>query len=104
METLELLKTDIKNANQDINLIEGAFSASEASDLINALLKVKINFHKLNRLSVWEGNQNESCDSDNSRINELIEAEAFAKAFFKQARLQGKKLKMTSTINITIED
>ncbi|WP_375239462.1 hypothetical protein [Aurantibacter sp.] len=104
METLELLKSDIKNAKQNINLIDGCFSSSEASDIINALLKVKINFHKLHRLSITEGNSKDKCEVDNSRINELINEEAFAKAFFTQARLQGKKLKMTSTINITVED
>ena len=104
MDTLELLKTDINNTKQDINLIEGSFSSSEASDIINAMLKVKINFHKIHRLSIREGNENDNCELDNSRISQLITEETFSKAFFKQARLQGKKLKMTSTINITLED
>lgn len=93
------LKTD-----QKINLIEGTFKASEAADIINDVLKVKINFHKLQRLSITEGNSEDMCEHDSGRITELLNEQEIARAFFKQARLQGKKLKMTSTINISIED
>jgi hypothetical protein len=104
MSTLELLKTNITETKQNINLVDGNFTASEATDVINALLDAKINFHKLKRLSITEGNTNEKCEYDNNRIIELIDEKGFAKAFFSEARLQGKKLKMESTITITIEE
>ena len=53
METKE--KVSIKQDRQQIQLVKGAFSASEASDIICALLDEKINFHKLQRLKLWEG-------------------------------------------------
>jgi hypothetical protein len=99
METLEQPKT-----TQKINLIDGLFTASEASDIINSVLKVKINFHKFQRLSLTEGNDKEECAFDNGRIAELMNEQQVAKEFFSQARLSGKKLKMRSVIQIEIED
>ena len=99
METLEQPKT-----TQKINLIDGIFTASEALDIINSVLKVKINFHKLHRLSIIEGNDKEECTFDNGRIAELIYEQQIAKQFFSQARLNGKRLKMRSVIQIEIED
>lgn len=99
METLETIKK-----TQKIDLINGCYTASEASHIINSVLNVKINFHKLHRLSLREGNENEKCEFDNGRIQELINEQQIAKDFFSQARLEGKKLRMTSTIHVEIED
>jgi uncharacterized protein with FMN-binding domain len=99
METLEQPKT-----TQKINLIDGVFTASEASDIINSVLNVKINFHKLHRLSITEGNDKEACTFDNGRIAELMYEQKIAKEFFSQARLNGKTIKMHSVIHIEIED
>jgi hypothetical protein len=99
MEILEKTKT-----TQKIDLINGAFTASEASHIINSVLNVKINFHKLQRLSITEGNDKENCNYDSSRITELLNEQEIAKEFFLQARLDGKKLKMRSIIQLEIED
>ena len=99
MEILEQSKT-----TQKIDLIDGTFTASEASDIINSVLKVKINFHKLQRLSITEGDDKDQCIYDSGRIAELMNEQVIAKEFFSQARLKGKKLKMRSVIQIEIED
>ena len=99
METLEAIKK-----TQKIDLINGCYTASEASHIISSVLNVKINFHKLHRLSITEGNEEDKCERDNGRIQELMNEQEIAKTFFSQARLEGKKLKMTSTIHIEIED
>jgi hypothetical protein len=90
--------------SRKINLVEGTFSPSDAADLINELVDVKLNFHKLQRLSLTEGNRNESCEYDNSRINELQTEKQLNKTFFKEVKQQGKRLKITSFIEITVED
>ena len=89
---------------QKINLIDGSFTPSEAADIINDVLLVKINFHKLQRLSITEGNLNDACEYDSSRIDELLAEQQIAKEFFKDIRLQGKKLTISSTINISVEE
>ncbi len=103
MEVLETKNGVIKTV-QEINLIDGKFSASEAADIIDDVLKVKINFHKLQRLSITEGNVEDACEYDSGRIDELLAEQIIAKNFFAQARLKGKKLKMSSTIHISVED
>ena len=99
METLEQTKT-----TQKINLIDGVFTASEASDIINSVLNVKINFHKIHRLSITEGVEKDECIFDSGRIAELTNEQQIAKDFFAQVRLEGKKLKMRSVIQIELED
>lgn len=99
MKTPELLKI-----TQEINLIDGNFTPSEAADIINDVLKVKINFHKIQRLSNFEGNSKDPSEFDSNRIYELLQQKSIAKQFFSQARLNGKKIKMTSTIHISIDE
>ena len=103
MESTETIPVKVK-ADQKINLIEGHFTPSEAADIINSVLNIKINFHKLHRLSITEGNVSEACEYDGQRINELMNEQMIAKDFFSQVRLEGKRLKINSVINIAIED
>lgn len=102
---METLTAPVKaTTEQQINLIDGSFTVNEAADIIKDVLFVKINFHKLHRLAISEGDNTDPCEFDNSRINELIQSEKDAKEFFQQMRKQGKRLKIKSTINISIED
>ncbi len=103
METLEIT-TPNNMTNQKIKLIDGCFTASEAADIIHAVLDVKINFHKLQRLSRTEGNTEDSCTYDNGRIDELIAEQIRSKELLKTARLDGKNLRMTSTILIEVDE
>ena len=104
METLTKRNNENKIENQHIKLVDGQFKPSEAADIIDSILDVKINFHKLKRLSITEGNCDDLCEYDNGRINELIDAKLDAKSFFSDARLQGKKLKINGSISIEIVD
>lgn len=103
METQTII-TKENITDQEIKLIDGCFTASEAADIINSVLDVKINFHKLQRLSRTEGNTNDICKYDNGRINELIDAKLDAKNYFKDARLEGKKLRIESIITVKVEE
>ena len=102
METLEsksLLKT-----KQNIQLVEGSFTPSEALDVIVSLLDQKINFHKLQRLSLCEG----YCDADtlypDGRIKELQDEENVARDFISKMRKEGRNLKINGVLEISIED
>lgn len=97
METL--VKTD-----QKIQLVEGTFSPSEALDIITSLLNEKINFHKLQRLSWYEGDSNANTKFPDTRIAELENEKAIAKTFINSIRSEGKRLKINGILNITLED
>jgi hypothetical protein len=89
---------------QHLKLIEGSFSKREALDIIGNIVAVKINFHKLERLSKTEGNINDSCTYDNTRITELIKDKADIKAFLSSLDVNGCNIKISSTIAISVEN
>jgi len=88
---------------QKVQLVEGKFSPSEASDIISSLIAEKINFHKLQRLGRSEGNINADCEYPNNRIEELEEERMIAKEFIKIARLEGKTLRINGTLEISFD-
>jgi hypothetical protein len=102
METT-LSKTSETTTKQEVLLIDGLFNATDAADIIDAVLDVKINYHKLKRLSITEGNSEDICEYDNDRINELLNAKKTAREYFKNVRLNGGKLRVDSKISIAIE-
>ena len=98
-----ILKTpEVKE--QKLNLIDGTFTKREALNIINNIVDVKINFHKVQRLSKTEGNENDECVFDNSRIQELMEGKKDTKAFLRALESKGQNIKITSTVTISIEE
>ncbi|WP_438988603.1 hypothetical protein [Polaribacter sp.] len=102
--TVEKKKKTSKNTNQQLKLIDGTFTKREAINIINNVVDVKLNFHKLQRLSKTEGNINDACEYDNSRIAELIDERADLKSFLKALKTNDCNIKISSTIHVTIEE
>jgi hypothetical protein len=101
---LQAPKATNQTLDQQLKLIEGSFTKSEALSIINNVVDVKINFHKLQRLSKTEGNLHDKCAYDNSRITELIEDKTAIKAFLSSLEAKGCTIKIASTINISVEN
>lgn len=87
---------------QNINLIEGIFTASETADILRGMIDQKINFHKIHRLCITEGNQNDDCTYDNGRIAELLEEKEKLNAYIKQVREQGGAIQIQGNIEISL--
>jgi hypothetical protein len=100
---LEVSETMNQSVNHQLKLIEGKFTKSEALNIVNNVVDVKINFHKLQRLSRTEGNMNDKCSYDNSRITELISDKADIKAFLTSLEADGCNIKISSTVHISVE-
>lgn len=96
-------KAEAKNLSKTIKLIEGRFNKREALNILNDVLDIKINFHKLQRLARTEGNINDDCVFDNSRILELISDKNKTKEFLKSLESEGYNINISSTIQITVE-
>ena len=88
---------------QKIQLVEGQFTPSEAYDVLNDLIDVKINFHKLQRLGLCERNENADVIYPNDRIAELNEEKKIAKDFINMARAQGYKLRINGILELEWE-
>ena len=99
-KTLEPKQTSKKN----IQLVNGCFTPSEASDIINGLIDEKINFHKIQKLQIWEGNHVCKTKPLDDRISQLIEEKRTAKEFISEMRASGKKLKINGILEISIND
>ncbi|WP_411029019.1 hypothetical protein [Spongiimicrobium sp. 3-5] len=99
MKTLELEK-EVKTV-QKIQLVEGEFTPFEALDVVVSLLEEKINFHKLQRLKLYEGNCDTPTSYTDGRIKELEKEKDIAKAFIASVRHNGNKLRINGVLEIT---
>lgn len=89
---------------QTLNLIDGTFTKREALNIINSVVDLKINFHKLHRLSIQEGNEKDECKYDSTRIEELMKDKKETKAFLRALESKGQNIKISSTVTISLED
>lgn len=89
---------------QKIQLVDGVFTVSEASDVVISLLNEKINFHKLQRLSLSEGSITANTKYPDERITELEHEKSVAKEFFEEARAKGITIKIDGILNISINE
>jgi hypothetical protein len=102
METKELVK--IEKTKQKIQLVKGEFTPSEASDVVLSLLDEKINFHKIQRLQLWEGNHKYETNQLDGRIKELQEEKRVASEFIENMKSLGRNLNINGILEITIAD
>ena len=102
METKKAFKTEIHA--QEIQLVKGEFTPSQASDVIMALINQKINYHKIEGLQNWERNHKYDQEPLNNRINELEEEKRIAADFISKMREQGKNLKIKGIIEMTASE
>lgn len=88
---------------QKVQLIEGTFTPSDASDMVMSLISEKINFHKLKSLSIREGDENADCDDTNDKIKHLEDEKMIAREFIKIASKEGSNIKISGTIEISFD-
>ena len=46
------IQGNVETAKQEVQLVEGLFTPSEANHIVNVLIEQKVNFHKLQRISM----------------------------------------------------
>ena len=100
MKTQEVAKKE--KVTQNIQLVKGEFTPSEASHILMNLIDEKINFHKIQRLQIWEGNHKCKTGDLDSRIDELLEEKKIAQDFINNTRGLGQNLRINGTLEITV--
>ena len=96
--------TTTTDLEHKVQLVDGAFTPSEAWDLISALIDEKINFHKLHRLSIWERDNLSDTGFDNKRMHQLLQEKEAFKAIYREAKQNGKKVRINGVINVDFID
>lgn len=102
MEAKELVS--IEKATQNVQLVNGNFTPSEASHIIMNLIDEKINFHKIQRLQIWEGNHICRTEQLDGRIKELEKEKEKTREFINKTRSLGKDLKINGILEISIAE
>ena len=102
METKNTISKEVKV--QNIQLVDGEFTPSQASDIISALINQKINYHKIEGLQLWERDHNNDPKPLSNRINELEEEKRLAEEFIAELKAKGKNLKINGILNLSIAD
>lgn len=89
---------------QQINLINGQFTAAEAAELVETLLREKINFHKVQRLQLLISDQDSATEVLGGRIAELLVEKQKAKDFFAELSKSGRNIIIKGTLDISFAD
>lgn len=87
-----------------VQLVDGEFTTQEASEVVNALLNEKISFHRLHRLGMNEANMDCDTSFDGSRIDQLKQEKDDFKTFYKEAMVDGERVRITGNLNVEIID
>ncbi|EPR65339.1 hypothetical protein [Cyclobacterium qasimii] len=100
METKETAQGG--KTTQKIQLVKGEFTPSEAAHVLMGLIDEKINFHKIQRLQIWEGNHGSKTDQLDGRIQELELEKKKAHEFINITRGLGQKLSINGVLEISV--
>ncbi|MGY5846831.1 hypothetical protein ACW6QP_05380 [Salegentibacter sp. HM20] len=102
MKTTEnpIAQTEMKK----IELVRGSFTNSEAAHLLSTLLNEKINFYKIQKLQLWEGNHSCNTEKFDNRIAELEQSTVTIKKWLADQKNNGSNIKIEGQLKLTIED
>ena len=91
---------------QDLNnfkLIDGVFTADEATQVLTALINYKIDYHNREDFSNHI-RFNKNPEHSNRRIAQLIESKKFVQQLLTKSNEKNFKFKIDGTITITVEE
>lgn len=90
--------------DKKVKLVDGEFSPTQASDILNALIDQKINYHKIENLQHWEQDHNTDSKPYINRIKELEEEKKAIDHFISEIKKEGKKLSIDGILTIKLVD
>lgn len=86
----------------EFKLIDGVFTAEEATQILTALINYKIDYHNREDFSNHI-RFNKDLEHSKKRVNQLRESKDLLPPLLAQANAQNLKLKINGTVTITIE-
>lgn len=94
--------TQIENQERTIQLVDGEFTPSQASDIIIALINQKISYHRLEGIQNWEKDHGYDQLPLRNRIKELEDAIKRMKGFMSELKDSGKNVKIDGVIKMSV--
>ncbi|MAN58995.1 MAG: hypothetical protein CMC08_04070 [Flavobacteriaceae bacterium] len=85
---------------EKIQLVDGDFTPIEALDVIRGLIDEKINFHKVQRLSITEREQLADTGYPDGRIRELMQEKEKAKEALLEAYEKGYQIRINGILEM----
>ncbi|SNR15808.1 hypothetical protein [Tenacibaculum jejuense] len=98
------MSTTTQTLVNSLKLIDGTFTPMHTEDLLKSFINTKINYHKLHRLIILEGDHNNDTAYDNNRIHELKADKIHLSEIIAFAKANNKNIKLKSTISIELTD
>lgn len=98
MEIKKRPKSEIQE--QKIQLVDGEFTPSQASDIIMALINQKINYHKIESLQNYERNHKYDQEPITKRVDQLVVEKKKLEDFISKMREEGKNLKVDGILTL----
>ena len=92
-----------KGTQENFQLVDGTFSAPEASNIITNLINEKINFHKIQRLQKWEDDHSVNTEDLDDRITQLRKEKEKALDFINNQKENTVRFKINGILEITVE-
>lgn len=86
--------------DKKVKLVDGEFTPTQASDILNALIDQKINYHKIENLQHWEQDHNNDSKPYIRRIKELEEEKKAIDHYISEMKEDGKKLSITGILTV----
>lgn len=93
-----------KEFNQIVQIVDGSFSPTEASDMLNELIKSRINFHNIQMLRMWEGNHHYNSNEWDKKIEVLKKERAEAIALLAKAKKEGFNVEIIGDIKVRLSN
>ncbi|SDG64320.1 hypothetical protein [Psychroflexus sediminis] len=90
--------------NKKVKLVDGEFTPTQASDILNALIDQKINYHKIENLQHWEQNHNNDSKPFITRIQALEKEKEAVDRYISEIRKEGKKISINGIITLNSID
>ena len=95
------MKSVKQTTTQKVHLVDGMFTPSEALDVIQSLIDQKINFHKLQRLSWREGQDDCNTDYPDGRISELLAEKKKIREHINRVRSSGNLIRINGVLDLS---
>jgi len=91
-----------KEFNQIVQIVDGNFSPTEASDMLNELITSRINFHNIQMLRMWEGNHRYNSNEWDKKMEALEKERAEAIALLAKAKKEGCNVEIIGDIKVRL--